>query len=282
MADDREVLELDPEDELQEEEIEGTEDEKKQPDGEAEELDDEEEGEEPTETIIGFEGDEEEAAPASEGESSVIRDMRRKLREKERRIAELEAGSAPKKIEVGEKPTLESCEYDEERFEQALTSWHQRKAQAEEQDRQQREAEEKERETWAERAKAYEANKQALAVPNYDEAESEVFTTLSEQTQALIMLTEKPAALVYALSRNPAKLEELSKLNLVQAAMLIGKLEDKLQMTKRKLPQPDRPIRGNAAPANADKELARLEKEAERTGDRTKLIAYKRKLKERA
>lgn len=280
MADDREVLELDPESELKD--AEGTEDEQEQPNGEADEPESEDEGDEPTETLIGFEGDEEEAAPASEGESSVIRDMRRKLREKERRIAELEAGSAPTKIEVGEKPTLESCEYDEERFEQALTSWHQRKAQADDLDRQQREAEEKERETWAKRAKAYEANKQALAIPNYEDAEGEVFTTLSEQTQALIMLTEKPAALVYALSRNPAKLEELSKLNLVQAAMLIGKLEDKLQMTKRKLPQPDRPVRGNAAPANADKELARLEKEADRTGDRTAVIRYKRQLRDQA
>lgn len=276
MAERREdVLELGPEDEIEEIEEAG---EDEQPEGgEEAESEDEAEDEESEAEIPTFG---EEAAPASEGESSVIREMRRKLREKERRIAELESGQQPKRIEVGEKPTLESCEYDEERFETALTDWHQRKAKADEQERQEQERAEKEREVWQQRAKAYEANKTALNVSDYEDAEGEVFTTLSEQTQALIMMTEKPAALVYALSRNPAKLEELSKLDLARAAMLIGKLEDKLQMTKRKLPNPDRPVRGNAAPASADKELARLEAEAERTGDRTKVIRYKRRLQQ--
>jgi hypothetical protein len=278
MADDREALDLGPEDEIEEIET-GEEGEDQQEADTAEEEDGEEDDQ--SETVIGFEG-EEEAAPASEGESSVIREMRRKLREKERRIAELESGSAPKRIEVGPKPTLESCEYDEERFETALTDWHKRKDQAEAQDRQQQEREEAEREAWTKRAKAYEANKATLNVSNYEEAEGEVFAALPEQTQALLMLTDKPAALVYALSRNPAKLEQLSKLNLAEAALMIGELKGKLQVKRRALPDPDRPVRGNASPVSADKELARLEAEAERTGDRTKVIRYKREQRQRA
>jgi len=278
MADEPEdVLELTDEVDPQEDD---TEDEQQTPEGNAPDEDDAE-GDEPTETIIGFEG-EDEAAPASESESSVIRDLRKANREQAKRLAELERGTAPQKVEVGEKPSLESCEYDEERYDQALTTWHQRKAQVEAQSREAEVRAEKEREEWTKRAQAYEANKASLAVPDYADAESEVFATLPEQTQALIMLTEKPAGLIYALARNPAKLEQLSKLDLARSAMMIGKLEDKLHMGTRKLPQPDRPVRGNAAPASADKELARLEKEADRTGDRTALINYKRKLKNRA
>lgn len=280
MADRREVLELEPEDVLTEDVQE--EQEPRDDEAEPEDREDEEEGDEPTETFIGFEGEEDEAAPASEGESSVIREMRRKLREKDRELADLRAGAAPAKIEVGDKPTLESCEYDEERFETALDAWKGRKAKAEQQDREQQERTEREQAEWSKRAQAYETSKASIPVADYADAEKEVFAALPDATQALILMTDKPAALIYALSRDPARLEELSNLNLARAAMMIGKLEDKVQVKKRALPNPDRPVRGNAAPASADKTLARLEKEAEETGDRTKLVAHRKKLRNRA
>lgn len=268
MADEPEdVLELEQDDVLNEEQDENR-------------PDDAEEQEDGEETVIGFEG--EEAAPASESESSVIRELRQRMREKDRELAELRRANPKPKVEVGEKPTLESCEYDEERFETALTDWHGRKAQAERQETEQQQATERQQAEWQERAKAYEADKVKLNVSGFDDAESEVFTALPAETKALLLMSEKPAALVYALSRNPTKLEELSKLNLARAAMMIGKMEDKVTVTRRKLPEPDRAVRGNAAPANADKELARLEKEAERTGERSALIAYRKKLRDRA
>lgn len=276
MADEAEdVLELDdtqaiePEDE-QEEQTEAT--------AEQAEGDDED--------VIGFgEPVEEGAAPAPESESSVIRELRRANRELAKKLHQIERGQQPQRIEVGEKPTLAACDYDEDRFEAELDSWKQRKAAA---DRAETEAQERakaEAEAWQQRAEVYKADKAKLRVPDYADAEGEVFGALSEQHQALILMTEKPAALVYALSRDPAKLEQLSKLDLARAAMLVGKLEDKVTVTtKRKLPQPDRPIRGDApvSSAAADKELARLEKEAERTGNRTALIAYRKKLAARA
>jgi hypothetical protein len=49
---------------------------------------------------------------------------------------------------------------------------------------------------------------------------------------------------------------------------------------KRKAPAPDRAQSGSGAmPIDSDKQLEKLEAEAEKTGDRTKLIAYKKKLK---
>jgi len=63
--------------------------------------------------------------------------------------------------------------------------------------------------------------------------------------------------------------------------LAIGELKGKLQVTKRKTPEPDRGLVGNAASNGADKTLARLEKKAADSGDRTELIAYKRKLKAR-
>jgi len=262
MADDREVLEL--EDEVQDEpEQEGGD----EPEGE----------EERSELEIAFEG--EEAAPASEGDNSVIREMRAKLREKDRRIAELERGARPEKVEVGPKPTLESCEYDEERFETELDAWKGRKAQAERQEREEQERAKKDRDYWAERQRLYETSKVKLGVADFDAAETEVSNALPVETMAIIMRTEKPAELVYALAKNPAKLDELSKLNPLDAALMVGELRSKLTVRTRKLPDPDRPVIGDATTNSADKELERLEREAEKTGDRTQVIAYKRKLR---
>lgn len=269
MADEAEdVLELEPEDEIEEEDTEAAEPDT-DPDAAAE-------GEE-EETFIGFEGeDEDEAAPASEGESSVIREMRRKLREQERELKSLREGAQPKKIEVGTKPTLESCEYDEERFEAELTAYHQRKAKAEAQEAEAEEQAERQRKEWAEKAEAYKAAKSTLAVAGYDDAEAEVFSVLPSEVQALILrIPEKAPALVYALARSPAKLEELSKLNLADAAMMVGELRAKVKMEKRrKLPDPDRPVNGR--PSSTAAHIERLHAKARKTGDYSEYLAAKR------
>ena len=279
MADEAEdVLDLEEDQVLEDDELDREdEDDEAGEDGTSDEDDDPSEPEEP---FIGFEGDE--AAPASEGDSSVIRELRKANREQQKRIAELERGQAPVAIEVGEKPTLESCEYDEDRFEKEITAYHDRKAKAEQQDAEAKKRKEAEAKQWEGRVAAFEADKAKLGVSDFDDAEAEVQAALPPTHLAVLLRTKKPAALVYALARSPARLKELSELEPLEAAMALGKLEDKLKMGTRKAPQPDRPVRGNAAPANADKELARLEKEAERTGNRSKVIAYRKKLNSKA
>ncbi len=258
--------ELEPEDQTEAE----------QTDGDAEEGDDE--GEDAP--VFGFDG--EEAAPASESDSSVIRELRKANRELQKRIAAQERKAEPQPVEIGEKPSMESCEYDEDRFETELDAWKARKAKRAEQDRTAGERQQSQAREWSGRMEAYEADKRSIRVADYQAAEEEVFAALPVETQAVLLTTKKPAALIYALAKNPAKLAELSELNLMEAAKKIGVLEDRLQMGTRRPPNPDRPVRGNAAPVNADKELARLEKEASRTNDRSAVAAYKANLKNRA
>lgn len=276
MADEPEdVLELDQE--LGDEEL----DQHKDTEGEAGEAD-EGEDDQSDHDVIRF-SDDAEPAPGSEGESSVIRDLRAKYRDAQREIAELRKGAQPQRIEIGEKPTLESCEYDEERFETELDAWKDRKAKAAQADQATETKRKADAEAWAKRADLYEADKRRIRVSNYAEAEETVFAVLPAETQALLMMTGKPAALIYALSKNPGRLDELARKNLAEAAMMIGKLEDRVTMERRKLPEPDRGLTGSTVNAgSADKELARLEREAARTNDRTKLIAYKRSLKAKA
>jgi hypothetical protein len=267
MADEAEdVLELDTFDEVEDEDTDAT---PPETDGEEPEGDEE--------TVIRFDGeDEDEAAPASESESSVIREMRRKLREQERELNSLRKGTQPAKVELGPKPTLESCEYDEERFETELDTWKARKAKADAEAETAKEAEERQRAEWAETVEGYKSAKADLAIAGYDDAEAEVFSVLAPEVQALIVRQKASApALVYALSRSPSKLEELSKLNLADAAVMVGELKAKVKVEKRtKLPSPDKPIIGrtNSTGGNLDKLLA----SARKTGDYTAYYRAKR------
>lgn len=235
------------------------------------------------ETFVGF-GEEDGGAPPPEADSSVIRDLRRANRELARKVHGLERQAQPQPIEIGPKPTLAGCDYDEDRFEADHDAWKDRKEQSERAGREVQERTKAEQEQWQQRAAAYQADKAKLPLPDFATAEEEVFASLSEQHKALILLTDKPAAIVYALAKAPDKLEQLSKLDLARAAMMLGKLEDKVTVTKRKPPQPDTPVKGNAplSASSQDRELARLTEEADRTGDLSKVAAFKYKLKTKA
>lgn len=267
-----EVLELDEEQVI---ETEGEQPEEQDTD-EQDEADGEGEG---GETVFTF-GDEDEGdAPSPESESSVIRELRERNRELNTRLKAAETRKEPEQIIVGEKPTLESCDYDEERRDAEYDAWLDRKANAERAEAKRNEERERQQAVWSKAHQTYEADKASLAIPNFDDAEAEVAAALPEEHRALLLKSGKGAALVAALHRSPSTLEELSKLDPADAAMMIGELRSKLQMKTRSRPNPDRPVKGNAASTNADKELARLEKEAERTGNRTEVVRYKRKLK---
>ena len=260
---DKELIAGEPEDQ----------DETGQTDGDAE-------GEGGTEPFATF--GEEEAAPASENDSSVIREFRRREREKDRRIAELERQAAPKPVEVGERPSLEAFEFDEDAHAEAVEAWIERKAQAK---RETEQATKRNETVEAERDKvrtAYMAQRARYPEARFEEAEREVFETLPANIQGGILKLDRAADLVMALHASPSELTalaELAQADPILALVKIGELKGKLQVM-RKPPAPDRDVRGNASPAGGtDKELARLEKEAERTADRTKLIAYRRKLK---
>ena len=84
---------------------------------------------------------------------------------------------------------------------------------------------------------------------------------------------------VYALGKNPKKLAELASIkDPVRFAVAVAKLETQLKVSTRKPPPPPPKITSGSAPVSGsvDSTLERLRAEAERTGDYTKVIQYKR------
>lgn len=263
--------------------------------GEGEEGEGEGEGSTTDEVVVTI-GDEE--PPADEGEDGKpaapwVRDLRKSNREKDKRIRELErqvaAGApAPQTVVVGEKPTFENCGFDADKFETELSAWNDRKRQADEQQRKTADAEKKAKDDWQSRLDSYTKAKATIKVKDFDDAEDVVKDLFTVTQQAIIVKgvgdPTKAAQIIYALGKNPKRAKALAAVSdPVEFAVQIGELKGQIKVIpKKQAPAPDRQVRGAAAGAAVvDKPLERLRAEAEKTGDYTKVAAYKQQQRDK-
>lgn len=228
----------------------------------------------------------------SQDEPELVKKLRTEIRDRDRELAEHRKAAAPR-IELGDKPTLESSEWDEERYEADLTAWHDRKRQIENQDAEQAQAAEVRNQDQARKFANYRAAAVALPVKDFEDAEKAVIAALPDSPdrpiqQALLNYCKDPAKVVYALAKHPAKLQALAaEPDIIKVILMIADLERNLKVTTRKAPPPPEAetIQRGSAPMSvkADKALEALEREAERNGgDRSKIVAYKRQQKQAA
>jgi Bacteriophage, scaffolding protein. len=229
------------------------------------------------------------AAPPSEEDEDLdgpglVNKLRRMNRDKERELRELRQKSAAPaqevKAETVAKPTLAGCEYDEDAYESKLTAWHDQQAKIKAEQQSKADAEKQATEAWQAALANHDKAKAALKVPDYEEAE-EVISGLLSVTQRAIIVdgADNSARLEYALGKNPAKAKELASIkNPVKFAFAVAKLETLLKDTPRKAPPPpERQVRGTSAVAvGSDVELERLRADAAKTGDLSKVLAYKK------
>ena len=216
-----------------------------------------------------------------------VRELRRVNREREREIKELrdklaaKEATPPTATDPGKKPTLEDHDYDTEKYENELTAWYERKRAADAEITRQLQAEQEQQKAWQAKLEGYAKAKAELRVLDYDDAEAVAQETFSIPQQSIIVAgAENPALLIYAMGRNPAKAKELAAItDPVRFTFAIAKLEAQLKVTPRKAPPaPEKPIRstgGVAVSGAVDGTLERLREEAARTGDATKVVAYK-------
>lgn len=238
------------------------------------------------EEVIVTIGDEDEQAEQTAQDTGLVRHLRRIYSEKEKENKklkqQLEQVSTPgQPEEPGVKPTLESCDFDAEVFEKKLATWHERKLKSVQRDAQRRAEEEEQAKQWQEVMNSYGAKKSTLKVPDYDEAEAIVQSLLPGERQSFILdAMDNPAKVVYALGKNPKKLEELAKIQSHGRFIAeVAKLEVQLKVKPKRAPtKPEQSPKGSAPVTGAmDSTLEKLRQEAERTGDYTKVFAHRRK-----
>ena len=229
-----------------------------------------------------------EEPPASEEDDTKapewVRELRKQNRETQRRNRELEeqlkavSGAPIKTADLGAKPKLEDFDYDAEKFGAELEAWHERKRTADEAARTKKQADDAATAAWQAKLAAHNEAKAKLKVKDYEDAEAAVQTSFSVTQQGIILQgSDNSALLVYALGKNPKKAKELASItDPVKFAFAVAKLETQVKATPRKAPPPESKLSGSASLAGTvDSTLERLRTEAEKTGDYTKVTAYK-------
>jgi len=217
-----------------------------------------------------------------------VRELRKTNRELQRQNRELQSKlqSAPpevKPVVVGNKPKLEDHDYDAEKYELALSEWFDRKRQVEEINARQEAEIQNQNRDWQAKLDGYGKAKAELKVKDYEDAEAVAQELFSVTQQGVVLQgADNPALVIYALGKNPKKAKELSDIkDPVKFAFAVAKLEKELKVTNRKpVPPPEKVVTGTARSSGAvDSTLERLREEAARTGNMSKVVAYKRQKK---
>lgn len=232
---------------------------------------------------IGDPPEEKEEESQTEAAPQWVKDLRKshkKIKAENRELKQQLDKFQPKAVDPGPKPTLESCDYDSDQYESKLSSWYESKRQADEQQRKIQDQRQQQEQEYRQRLESYQEKKRSLKVRNYDDAESTVEEMFDIQQQNIIIdAANNPALVVYALGNNPKRAAEVAAIkNPVRFAYELARLESELKINKRKpKTAPEKTIKGTGSiSGTVDSNLDRLRAEAERTGDYSKVMRYKR------
>lgn len=230
--------------------------------------------------------------PALEPAAPWIKDLRKKVRDQGREIATLRANSgtttqspssaAP--ADPGAKPTMAQFDFDADEYDKALSKWYERKNAAEAAKAERIRAQAAEEAAWRTRLDKFEGEVKSL---KFSDAEDSVAAAQSEfnpiQQSLIIQYAERPALVMLALGRNPARARELARVeDPIQFAIAIKDQERKMSTTTRKKPttKPESRIAGSgggkSAVAGKDAARDKLIAEAQKSGNMAKLQAYDR------
>lgn len=225
------------------------------------------------------------------GAPDWVKELRKANREKDKELRELRAklqGDVAKPA-LRPKPTAEDHDYDTEAFAADLEKWFDEKREQDARENEQRSLQEKIDQRWQAKLSTYDEGKQKLGATDFEEAEAtviDIFATpfpgiaVEDARMGVVKQSSKdPATLIYALGKNPAKAKELAAIeDPAEFAFALGELSAKMKVKRAGAPAPERKI-GSTAPGVGgaiDNTLERLREEAAKTGDYTKVLAYKR------
>lgn len=222
--------------------------------------------------------DDEQADPfAGQAAPEWVKKVREENRELKRQQREWQQQQGQAQQQgLREKPTLDSHDYDSDSFEQDYEQWIAEKTQHDTQMQAERAKYQKYDDTYKQSVDEVRAK-----VPEYDEIEQSIVDVLPPQRQAMIkMMVDNPARMVVALGKSPSKLQALSELDDMQFAKQIVLLEQSMANVKRN-PSKPKPTshKLDGVAGGGDSQLAKLEAAADKTGDRSAIVAYRKKMR---
>ena len=262
------------------------------------ESNEEQSSEENVELDIAFDGDtptpnEDDEFEDTENQTEVFRNLRTKHKETSKELKKLrkeveilKSNPAPvaqqeEIIVLPNKPKLEQFDYDEESFDKAMEEYYDKKTQIEAKKKEQEQSKIQEEQKWQSKLTTYVEESKKLNVPDYSEREEIVKEKLTQVQQGILLdVVKNPAQFVYALGKS-SKLNDLSSIsNPILFAAELARLETQIKVnnkTQRTPPPPEKTVRGTSG-GMTDTKLELLRKEAEKSGDFSKVFAYKKQI----
>ncbi|HGH7262911.1 TPA: phage capsid protein [Serratia marcescens] len=182
------------------------------------------------------------------------RELRRQLEQIQSKPAEAQQ---PQSNVIPPKPTLESCEYDEAAFEQAMTDWHEKKGRAEQVKQQQQRQQQELQQRLTERLTKHQERAAKLPVKDYREMEDIVRQEIPViQQEILIHAADEGSELVaYALGKNQQLRQRVAaETDPIRAAFLLGQISQQVKLAPKpkKAIKPEPEVRGGGADAKQD------------------------------
>lgn len=254
--------------------------------------------EENIELDIAFDGDtptpnEDDEFEDTENQTEVFRNLRTKHKETSKELKKLrkevellKSNPTPiaqqeETIVLPNKPKLEQFDYDEESFDKAMEEYYDKKTQIEAKKKEQEQSKIQEEQKWQSKLTTYVEESKKLNVSDYSEREEIVKEKLTQVQQGILLdVIKNPAQFVYALGKS-SKLNDLSNIsNPILFAAELARLETQIKVnnkTQRTPPPPEKIVRGTSG-GMTDTKLELLRKEAEKTGDFSKVFAYKKQI----
>lgn len=230
-------------------------------------------------------GDEEDDKETQE--SSTIRDLRKQIRALQAKTSN-QSIQKEEEIVLGEKPTLDSCDMDVDKFEKELEAYHDRSAKIKEKAIRQESEDKRAKDNQAKELEVFEKQKNELGARDFTKFQNEFLSSVTKEQGSLILrAASNKALMIYALGKNPNQLDKLLNItDPVRLAAEVGKLEVRINVDMKNgnkaAPKPETRVTSQATSTqskSSDKTLERLEKEAAISGDRTKVVAYKKSLR---
>lgn len=215
-----------------------------------------------------------------------VRKNNRQLTKDNRNLKEQLAkatSTGDKSVELGVKPSLESCGFDEGKYETELTSYHSRKTEISNKEEAVAAKLKAADEDWQKQLNGHGEKITALNAKDFAEIESDVQAILSVEQQGIIIgVAENSANVIYALGKNPEVLKKLAEeKNPAKFIASMVRLETQLKVTKRKpASAPETTLKGSTHVVDSNVHLEQLRKEAKETNDYTKVTQYKKQLRD--
>jgi len=198
-----------------------------------------------------------------------VKDLRKNNREKEKEIRELRrqlerVQSRPAEQQpqqqadvIPPKPTLESCDYDEEAFETALTDWHEKKGRAEQNKQQQERQQQERQQRFQQRVEAHKQRAAKLPVKDYQEMEDIVRAEVPDlHKEILIHCADEGSELIaYGLGKSQQLRQRVAaETDPIRAAFLLGQISKQVSLAPKpkKAIKPEPEVRGGGADAKQD------------------------------